>query len=136
MPDLRFAVRGGRVPAWKQKILHALRLTPILSFNDTNRIRVCKLIIGKKYFAKKFAQFIQRQLKNTVAYTLIIEHCNNYSAAKIAENYLNSTSLNITQCSIIEASPALGIHAGVGTLGIAYQEDITIHNSNENKHRA
>jgi len=133
VPDLRFAVRGGRVPAWKQKILHALRLTPILSFNDTNRIRVCKLIIGKKYFAKKFAQFIQRQLKNTTAYTLIIEHCNNLSAAKIAENYLKSTSLNITQCSIIEASPALGIHAGVGTLGIAYQEDIAIHNSSENK---
>ena len=133
VPDLRFAVRGGRVPAWKQKILHTLRLTPILSFNDANHIRVCKLIIGKKHFAKKFAHFIQRQLKNTTAYTLIIEHCNNLSAAKIAENYLKSTSLNITQCSIIEASPALGIHAGVGTLGIAYQEDITIHNTKENK---
>jgi len=133
VPDLRFAVRGGRVPAWKQKILHALRLTPVLSFNDTNRIRVCKLIIGKKYFAKKFAKFIQRQLNNTTAYTVIIEHCNNLPAAKTAEKCLKSTSLNITQCSIIEASPALGIHAGVGTLGIAYQEDITIHNHNAHK---
>lgn len=131
VPDLRFAVKGGRVPAWKQKILHGLRLTPILSFNDTNRIRVCKLIIGKKHFAKKLAQFIQGQLKNTVRYTLVIEHCNNLTAAKIAEKYLKSTSLNITQCSIIEASPALGIHAGVGTLGIAYQENIEIRNSNE-----
>ena len=126
VPDLRFAVRGGRVPAWKQKILHALKLTPVLSFNDANRIPVCKLIVGKKHFAKQFAKFIQRKLKKDTTYTIIIEHCNNLAGAKLAENHLKTASLNIKQCDIVEASPALGIHAGPGTIGVAYQEDILI----------
>ncbi|MBV52924.1 MAG: hypothetical protein CL816_02520 [Coxiellaceae bacterium] len=126
VPDLSFAVKGGRIPSWKKKLLAFFRITPILSFNNKERISVSSLIIGKKQFANKFIRYIHKLLDNKKRYEMIIEHCNNFEAAKEIKGYVDREIDKIDSCHIIEASPVLGIHAGPGSVGIAFQESISV----------
>ncbi len=126
IPNLFFAVSGGRLAPWKYKLITFLRRIPILSFNDKRKVKVSRAVKAGDCFPKRFAAFICKQLMSNKQYHLLIEHCDNLKGAIECKSFLEKQLNNLVSCEIIEASSVLGIHAGPGAIGIAFQEDIIL----------
>ena len=117
--DVANLIRSGRVPLSKGIITKALNLRPIITIDDEGNGKPVAVSFGKKALAKKvFKTFI----KTTEGYTNLrfaIVHARASKAAKWMEDKIKS-HYNTDDIYIIEASPALGAHAGLGAIGAAF----------------
>ena len=117
--DVANLIRSGRVPLSKGIITKALNLRPIITFDDEGKGKPVAVSLGKKALPKKvFKTFI----KTTEGYTNLrfaIVHARASKAAKWMQDQISS-HYNTDDIYIIEASPALGAHAGLGAIGAAF----------------
>lgn len=117
--DVANLIRSGRVPLSKGIITRALNLRPIITFDDEGKGKPVTVSFGKKALAKKvFKTFI----KTTGGFTNLrfaVVHARASKSAKWMEQEIKS-HFNTDDIYIIEASPALGAHAGLGTIGAAF----------------
>ena len=120
--DLSYAVRGGRIPQYKKIILDFFKATPIIAFDKNGRPYTFKIIRNNPNKLQKLANHIIKKLDDKKQYLIIIEHCDNVSDAETLLQLFKNSSVNIKQSHIVEASAALGVHAGPGALGVATQE--------------
>ena len=62
LKDLRYAVRGGRLPQWVKTMADVMRLTPILGFKPDGKIGLTGCLLGRRNRVRKFARFIAARL--------------------------------------------------------------------------
>ena len=120
--DLSFGVRGGRVSPVKQKIVDALHLTPILTARRNGKVDAGGVLLGQKRTVDRFAGFVARRARKGRRYRLLVGHCN---AADDGQNLLDRLRERLPQAEIlplVPVGPALGAHAGPGTLVASLQE--------------
>ncbi len=119
--DLRFAVRGGRIPAYVKTIADLLRLTPIIRATGDGRIGTAGFLLGRGRRIEKFARYIGRRVDATAPLNVAIGHavCPG-DASRLAES-LGSRLGNIRRLSITELGTAFGVHGGPRTLVVATQ---------------
>lgn len=120
--DVQNLIRSGRVPLSKGIITKALNLRPIITFDDEGKGIPVTVSFGKKALPKKvFKTFI----KTTEGFTNLrfaVVHARASKSAKWLEQEIKS-HFNTDDIYIIEASPALGTHAGLGAIGAAFIGD-------------
>jgi DegV family protein with EDD domain len=120
--DLRFAVRGGRVPKSKKLLADVLRVTPVLRTLADGTIRASGILPGRHKLLPKFARLIARSSNEKAALRLAIGHAlckaDAHQLAGELENYLP----NIVKTTITELGSALGVHGGPGSLVVGVQE--------------
>lgn len=118
LDDLKYVVRGGRLPAKKKKILNILHLSPILSFS-ADGLKPVGFLIDKK---NKRNNFLKRMLKKVSSsnFKIGIAHGNLPneidSIAKLFIDKVGKENVVVT-----DLGPALGAHGGPGAMAIAIQ---------------
>lgn len=122
--DLRYAVRGGRVPRSKKWIADLLRLDPVLTAFPDGRITSGGVLFGRRRRIEKFARFIVRRSRSGIRYRIGIGHASNPEGADRLQDLLLSQLPEVDSHFVTDLGTALGAHGGPGTLVVGLQETI------------
>lgn len=120
--DLAFAVRGGRVAPWKKRVADALRIMPVLTARAGGRVDAGGLLWGRGNREAAFVRFVRRRMGNGRRYRLLLGHCNAPEAGERLLAALEDMPALVEPPRLVAVGPALGAHAGPGTLVAALQE--------------
>jgi DegV family protein with EDD domain len=116
LQDLRYAVRGGRLPAWVKTVADLLGLKPIIATKPDGRISLAGFLFGRQKRTERFAKFIARRAPKKQSIDIGIGHaiCENDALALATE--LRCRVPAVGQLIVGGLGPALGVHGGPGTL--------------------
>ena len=121
LKDLRFAVRGGRVPRWVKSIADLLRATAIIRTVPDGRVASGTFLFGKKNRIRRFARYVARKTPPADSLDVAIGHAVCREDAIALEGELRRRFDNIHRTTITDIGAALGVHGGPGTLIVATQ---------------
>ena len=121
LADLRYAVRGGRLPAWVKTIADVLRLVPIIRTTTDGRIATASFMLGKRNRILRFVRHIARRVANDGALDVTIAHAVCPDDASKLEHYLRERIPDISRLSTTNLGTGLGVHGGPGTLIVSTQ---------------
>jgi len=120
--DVGNLIRSGRVPISKGIITRMLNLRPIITFDEEGKGKPIAVSFGKKGILSKVLNLIIKHSVNYDNLRFAVVHTRSSKLAKKLENKLKA-HFNTEDIYIIEASPTLGAHAGMGALGAAFIGD-------------
>jgi DegV family protein with EDD domain len=126
LPDLRYAVRGGRVSRGKKAVADLLHITPVLGTKPDGAIGQGGVLFGRENIVDKFASFLLRRADKGTRYRVAIGHCNDLESGQALLERLRSGIPNLESALLTEVGSALGVHAGPGGLVVALQDWIPI----------
>lgn len=118
--DIRHAVRGGRIPRWIEPVARWFGLTAIARIKADGTLAVAGALLGRKRVAERFARFIVRRLPAAPHWRVMVGHCD---ARDDAQQLLDALcrQLPVSRHWLTETGPAIGAHAGPGTLVVGLQ---------------
>ncbi|TDJ36004.1 MAG: DegV family protein [Gammaproteobacteria bacterium] len=122
IPDLSWAVRGGRVARSKKVLADMLYVTPILTNTPEGLLKAGGGFFGKSNITRRFAHWTMRRLQPDKRYRLVVGHCNAEGAGQELRDMLADKVRNADSVSLTDAGPAVGAHAGPGSLVLGVQE--------------
>lgn len=114
--DLSWGVRGGRVRPWLEKLARYLRLNPILTASSEGDLVPRGVIAGRRRAVGRFARYLLRRMTPGRTYRVVISHTDARADAERLRGLILSGHPEVDACWVVEASPAVGVHAGPGTL--------------------
>jgi len=119
---LEFLHRGGRIGGAARFIGSALNLKPILELKD-GRIEAHDRVRTKSKALDRVLELVKEQVKGKSKIRLSTLHAN---AEEEAIQLLNraTTELGAIESILTTVSPVVGVHAGPGTVALAYMTDI------------
>ena len=117
--DVVNLIRSGRVPISKGIITRLLNLRPIITFDREGKGKPISVSLGKKGILSKVFNIITKHTENYENLRFDIVHTRSSKLAKKLEGKIKSHYAT-EDIYIIEASPTLGAHAGMGALGAAF----------------
>ncbi len=118
--DISHAVRGGRIPRWAAPLVRYSGLTPMACIKPDGRLAVTGGLFARRNAPGAFARHLARRVSPLVSWRVIVGHA---AAAEDAERLLSALHqrLAITEAYLVEVGPAIGAHAGPGTLLVGMQ---------------
>lgn len=119
--DLRYAVRGGRVPGTRKLLADVLRVTPVLASEADGRISASGMLLGRRRLLPKFSRYIAARLPSDAEWRVSIGHGMCRGEAEELERLLRDRVPNIVRSGITELGAALGAHGGPGTIVVGVQ---------------
>ena len=120
--DLRYAVRGGRVPAAKKLIADLLHITPVLQTRPDGSITANGIIPGRGNLVAKFAKFIAKRVNHEADLRLAIGHALCRDDALKLQRLLTTHLPNTAKTTITDLGSAIGVHGGRGAIVAGVQE--------------
>jgi len=126
LPDLRYAVRGGRVSRGKKAVADLLHITPVLATKPDGSIGQGGVLFGRENIVDKFARYLLRRASNGKRYRLAVGHCNDEASGLALLERLRAGIPDLESALLTEVGSALGVHAGPGGLVVALQEWVPI----------
>ncbi|MCF7793910.1 MAG: DegV family EDD domain-containing protein [Candidatus Cloacimonetes bacterium] len=118
---LKYMVRGGRVSPLKGMLATALNLKPIVSLDSDGKATAAGKSFSRKANMKKILQILQKKAENTDIWNYAIVHA---QSKERAEQYAEKLTRIIGKepAYIMELSPVVGVHNGIGAIGIGMME--------------
>jgi len=120
--DLRYAVRGGRVPAWVKRLADLLRITPVLRIRPDGRLWAGGVLFGRDRRIARFARFLVRRMARNTRLRIGIGHALCEEDAIQLEQRLKNSLPNIVSSFVTSLGAGIGAHGGPGTLAVAVQD--------------
>lgn len=114
--DLRYAVRGGRLPPWVKTIAELLRLVPIIATKPDGQISLAGFLFGTGNRIDRFARFVARRAPRHQSLDVGIGHAICEEDARALEQQIRSRIPDVGRVTLNGLGPALGVHGGPGTL--------------------
>jgi DegV family protein with EDD domain len=125
VPDLSYAVRGGRIPRQWRWLARALPLGFLLATDDRGGVKVRGVLPrgrdGVSALIRVAAR--DRRLKSgTTPLRLAIAHADSPDSAEALRGACVAAFPCLESIHVADLGPAYGVHAGPGTLALAIQE--------------
>jgi DegV family protein with EDD domain len=121
LKDLRYAVRGGRLPAWVKPVAEVLRFIPIIRTTTDGRIATASFMFGNRNRIARFVRHIARLVAADGPLNIGIAHAICLDDAAELEHQLRRQIPEITRLTITNLGAGLGVHGGPGTLLVSTQ---------------
>ena len=118
LPTLKYLVRSGRLSAAKGMIGTLLNLKPVLSMNPEGKIAEVAKVIGLRKVELKTLELALRFARSVKNPRFSVSHV---LALELAEWYKKEILHHYPDAEVftVAATPALGVHTGPGSAGIA-----------------
>jgi len=125
LKDLRYAVRGGRLPGWVKLIADLFRVIPLISVSPGGRISLCGFLLGRRNRTARFARFVASKIKSGESIEVGIGHaiCPD-DAVTLAED-LRQNVATLDALKICELGTGIGVHGGPGTLLVSVRPAVS-----------
>ncbi len=120
--DIRYAVRGGRVPRVALPLTRLLRVSLMLRSRPGGRLGLAGGLWGRDNLPERFARKIARQLDPARRYRLMVGHCDCAGDAERMKRALLASVRGIDRIWLVETGVAIGAHAGPGSLVLGVQD--------------
>ena len=120
--DIRYAVRGGRVPKVALPATRLLRVSLMLCSRPSGRLGLKGGLWGRKDVPERFARKIAHSLDPARRYRLMVGHCDCAADAERVKLALQAAVPGIDRIWLLETGIAVGAHAGPGSLIIGVQD--------------
>jgi hypothetical protein len=115
---MKYMVRSGRVSRFKGLVAKILNITPIVSVDETGKATVFDKSFNQKANMEKVLRNIKKLNSENKIWNYVVLHANNKNAANWYSKKMESlTGKKAT--SIVNISPVLGVHAGIGAAAVA-----------------
>ena len=79
------------------------------------------LFFGKKNLHIKLAKFVLGTVDKNLSYKFSISHSNCLNEGEELVDYIQNNIKNIVNIDLVDMGSGLGVHAGPGSFGVAYQ---------------
>jgi len=119
--DLSWGVRGGRIKPWMETVSRRLSLNPVLTASPEGDLKPCSVLFGRSRAVPRFARFLLKKMQGDICYRIIISHTDAHDDARRLRDLLLDGHPELDACWLEEASPAVGAHAGPGSLVVGLQ---------------
>jgi len=116
--DMRFAVRGGRLPGWVKTVAEFLHLTPIIYTTHEGKLRLSGFLFGRRNVIGRFARHVAKRAPSGPV-EVGIGHAICEDDALALERSLQDLLPDIRRSRINGLSPAIGVHGGPRALLVA-----------------
>ena len=118
--DITHAVRGGRIPRWAGPAVRWSGLTPIAAVSAEGKLKVAGGLFAKQRAPEVFARYVIKRTPAARGWRLIVGHAD---ALADGERLLAALRkhLPVAEAHLVEVGPAVGAHAGQGTLVVGLQ---------------
>jgi hypothetical protein len=120
--DLRYAVRGGRVPAAVKTLADLFRVLPVLRTTAEGAVKARGVLRRGRNRLPRFARFIARRVAKDRPLRIAIGHAVCHDEALELETLLKKHLADVRSSSITSLGSAVGVHGGPGTLVVGTQE--------------
>ncbi len=120
--DLRYAVRGGRVPPSRKLVAEWLNLNPVLRTTPDGQVTSGGVIFGRANRLPKFARYVAKRVATGRPYRLAVAHAQCGDEAGELRRMLEARLDRVVQSWVTELGTAIGVHGGPGTLVASLQE--------------
>ena len=134
LKDLKYAVRGGRLPQWVKTLADLVRLTPVICVKPSGRIGLGGCLLGRRKRISKFAAFIASHVKAGEAVEIGIGQAICPEDAEKLALELKQRIPSIDKLKICGLGTGLGVHGGPGSLIVSFRPalsagDFTVRNN-------
>lgn len=118
--DISHAVRGGRIPRWAGPVVRWSGLTPVAAVSAAGTLKVAGGLFAKQRAPEAFARYVARRTPAAPGWRLIVGHSDALADGERLLAELRER-LPVTEAHLVEVGPAVGAHAGQGTLVVGLQ---------------
>jgi hypothetical protein len=123
--DLRYAVRGGRLPRWVKTVAGLFRVMPIIAIKADGRISLAGFLVGTRNRTDRFARFVARRAPKNQTIEVGVGHAICESEAEELARQIRSRLPAIEKLTLNGLGTALGVHGGPGTLLVSIRPAIS-----------
>ena len=118
--DISHAVRGGRIPRWAEPAVRYSGLLPVAAIKPDGTLGVAGGLFARGRAPEAFARYVAKRTPRTHGWRLIVGHSD---ALADGERLLVALRerLPVVEAHLVEVGPAVGAHAGPGTLVVGLQ---------------
>ncbi len=120
--SLKYLVRGGRISPMKGLLARMLRLKPIITIDEEGRGLPFGKSFSRKGNMKKILRLVSEMAGQGKIWRYAIVHAQNLPRAQAYAEKLNSL-LGMPPAYIMDVSPVVGAHNGIGVVGIAVMQE-------------
>jgi DegV family protein with EDD domain len=116
---VEYLIRGGRISKSRGLLARVLNIKPVLRFDASGRPATVARTMGGQPALKKVMQLVSRHAKGKNKLRFAVAHTNApEKAAWFSERI--KREFKVTDIMLVNASPAIGVHAGPGAAGVAF----------------
>ncbi len=120
IPDLRYGVAGGRLPPLLKRIADWFGLT-LLVTDRGGKVKPFRALRGGTALAERFAAVVAGRARGADRWRAIVGHCDAPDQAATLAGALRERIPGLDTVWVTENGPAIGAHAGPGTLVVGLQ---------------
>ena len=114
--DLRYAVRGGRLPAWVKTVADLLHIKPVIATRPDGQISLAGFLLGGRKRADRFAKFVARRVPQDEGLEIGICHAVCEEDAQRLQQQIQARIPSAEKIAVNGLGTAIGVHGGPGTL--------------------
>ncbi len=118
--DISHAVRGGRIPRWAGPAVRWSGLTPIAAVSADGILKLAGGLFARARAPEVFARHVAKRVPKVAGWRLIVGHSDALADGKRLFAALHE-QLPVVAGFVTEVGPAVGAHAGPGTLVVGLQ---------------
>ncbi|MDI1254114.1 DegV family protein [Thermomonas sp.] len=118
--DISHAVRGGRIPRWAGPAMRWSGLTPIAAVSPDGLLKLVGGLFARRKAADAFAHYLTKRVPKVAGWRLIVGHADALADGERLFAALHER-LPVVAGHLVEVGPAIGTHAGPGTLVVGLQ---------------
>jgi DegV family protein with EDD domain len=115
---LKYFVRGGRISPMKGLVARLLNLKPIITLDEKGRGQTFGKSLGRGRNMKKILRMIGDRAAERKVWRYAIVHAQNPVRAGVYSRKLEEM-LGRPPAYIMDVSPVIGAHSGIGVVGVA-----------------
>jgi DegV family protein with EDD domain len=119
---LKYMVRGGRISPMKGILAKVLNIKPIVSLDSEGKADAYGKSFSRKGNMKKIMRIIKEITDKKKIWKYAIVHAQNRERAEMYAEQIEG-SINRKPAYIMDISPVIGVHNGIGVVGIALMLD-------------
>jgi len=119
---LKYMVRGGRVSPMKGFLAKALNLKPIVSLDSDGKADAFGKSFSRRGNIKKIMRTIKDKTDKERLWNYAIVHAQNRERAELYAEQIEGY-IHMKPAYIMDISPVIGVHNGIGAVGIALMLD-------------
>ena len=115
---MKYFIKGGRVSMFRGTMARILNINPIVTIDESGRAVLFDKSFNQRANMEKVMSYISKIKQEKTIWNYVVLHANNSTAARWYTKKMEKLT-HKKPASVVNISPILGAHAGIGAAAVA-----------------